>query len=62
MKLEPLTRLPAPRSSSIGQKGCFLFLHPVVKGGWGVGKLPGGGGLSLDKNENHVLNAKNASF
>ena len=27
------TRLPASRSSSIGPKGRFLFLHPMVKGG-----------------------------
>ena len=31
------TRLPASRSSSIGPKGRFLFLHPKVNGGvWGV--------------------------
>ena len=46
------TRLPAPRSSSIGPKGCFLFLHPKVKGG----------GVSVDKSENNGLKIHFKSF
>ena len=47
-----LTRLPASRSSSIGPKGCFLFLHPKVKGV----------GVSVDKIENHGLKIHFKSF
>ena len=46
------TRLPASRSSSIGPKGCFSFLHPKVKGG----------GVSVDKSENHGLKIHFKSF
>ena len=45
-----ITRLPASRSSSIGPKGYFLFLHPKVEGG--------GVRVSVDKNENHGLKIK----
>ena len=46
------TRLPASRSSSIRPKGCFLFLHPKVKGGR----------VSGDKSENHGLKIHFKSF
>ena len=46
--------MPASRSSLIGPKGRFSFLHPMVRGGRG--------GVSVDINENLGLKMHSKSF